>query len=73
LSSYGRQQSYNAPTSKRAAFAYTTALNHLLAKESKQKLMVGGDTVVFWAGAEHVVEDVFAELSVNLFPKIRIS
>jgi len=60
--SYGRQQSYNAPTSKRAAFAYTTALNHLLAKESKQKLMVGGDTVVFWAGAEHVVEDVFAEL-----------
>lgn len=60
--SYGRQQSYNAPTSKRAAFAYTTALNHLLAKESKQKLMVGGDTFVFWAGEKHQVEDLFADL-----------
>lgn len=60
--SYGRLQSYNAPTSKGAAFAYTTALNHLLAKESKQKLMVGGDTVVFWAGEKHNVEDVFADL-----------
>ncbi|WP_298433968.1 type I-C CRISPR-associated protein Cas8c/Csd1 [Geobacter sp.] len=60
--SYGRQQSYNAPTSKGAAFAYTTALNHLLAKESRQKLMVGGDTVVFWAGEKHHVEDIFADL-----------
>ena len=60
--SYGRQQSYNAPTSKSAAFAYTTALNHLLAKESRQKLMVGGDTVVFWAGEKHRVEDLFADL-----------
>lgn len=60
--SYGRQQSYNAPTSKGAAFAYTTALNHLLAKESKQKLMVGGDTVVFWAADKHRVEDLFADL-----------
>lgn len=60
--SYGRQQSYNAPASKSAAFAYTTALNHLLAKESRQKLMVGGDTVVFWAGEKHRVEDLFADL-----------
>ena len=28
--SYGKEQNYNAPTSKYAAFAYTTALNHLL-------------------------------------------
>lgn len=27
---YGKEQNYNAPTSKYAAFAYTTALNHLL-------------------------------------------
>ena len=60
--SYGRQQSYNAPTSKSATFAYTTALNHLLEKESKQKLMVGGDTVVFWASEKHQLEDLFADL-----------
>ena len=28
--SYGKEQNYNAPTSKYAAFAYTAALNHLL-------------------------------------------
>ncbi|ABB31306.1 CRISPR-associated protein, Csd1 family [Geobacter metallireducens RCH3] len=60
--SYGRQQSYNAPTSKGAAFAYTTALNHLLAKESRQKLLIGSDTMVFWAGEKHRVEDLFADL-----------
>ena len=29
--SYGHEQNYNAPVGKHAAFAYTTALNHLLA------------------------------------------
>ena len=33
--SYGREQSYNAPVGKYAAFAYTAALNHLLAKRSR--------------------------------------
>jgi CRISPR-associated protein Csd1 len=60
--SYGRQQSYNAPTSKSAAFAYSTALNYLLAKESRQKLMVGDATAVFWTEEKHDIEDVFADL-----------
>ena len=29
--SYGKEQSYNAPVGEYAAYAYTTALNHLLA------------------------------------------
>ena len=50
--SYGQEQSYNAPVGKYAAFAYTSALNHLLAdRENVQK--IGDTTVVCWAeGAE---------------------
>ncbi|MDO8445420.1 MAG: type I-C CRISPR-associated protein Cas8c/Csd1 [Deltaproteobacteria bacterium] len=60
--SYGKLQSYNAPTSKRAAFAYTTVLNHMLAKGSRQKLMVGDTTTVFWAEKKNQMEDIFADL-----------
>lgn len=46
--SYGREQSYNAPTSKYAAFAYTAALNYMLAdREHIQR--IGDTTVLFWA------------------------
>lgn len=47
--SFGKDQNYNAPVGETAAFAYTTALNHLLGKDSKQKLQVGDATTVFWA------------------------
>lgn len=46
--SYGREQSLNAPTSKYAAFAYTSALNHLLA-EREYVGRIGDATVLFWA------------------------
>ena len=37
--SYGQDQSYNAPVSKYAAFAYTSALNHLLSdRKNVQKI-----------------------------------
>lgn len=50
--SYGQEQSYNAPIGRYAAFAYTSALNYLLAdRENVQK--IGDTTVVCWAeGAE---------------------
>ena len=35
--SYGKEQGFNASIGKRAAFAYTTALNHLLRKGSPQR------------------------------------
>jgi len=60
--SYGKQQSYNAPVSKRAAFAYTTALNYMLAKDSRQKIYVGDATTVFWAGKKHEIEDWFTDI-----------
>lgn len=60
--SYGKLQSYNAPVSKGAAFAYTTALNTLLAKESRQKLYVGDSTTVFWAERKHEIEGWFTDI-----------
>jgi CRISPR-associated protein Csd1 len=60
--SYGRLQSYNAPTSKKAAFAYTTALNEMLFKQSRQRLIVGDTSTVFWAEKKHDMENIFADL-----------
>ncbi|HRJ94756.1 type I-C CRISPR-associated protein Cas8c/Csd1 [uncultured Thiothrix sp.] len=60
--SYGKSQSFNAPVSKEAAFAYTTALNHLLSKDSIQRMQVGDASTVFWAEKEHPLEDDFSAL-----------
>ncbi|MDO5609599.1 MAG: type I-C CRISPR-associated protein Cas8c/Csd1 [Pseudomonadota bacterium] len=53
FSSYGKQQGENAPVSESAAFAYTTALNHLLRRDAsnRQRVQIGDATVVFWAQA----------------------
>lgn len=49
--SYGKseRQGENAPIGQRAAFAYTTALNSLLGKDSKNRVQVGDASTVFWA------------------------
>lgn len=55
--SYGHEQNFNAPVGKYAAFAYTAALNHLLADKENVQL-IGDTTVVCWAeGAEDVYQD----------------
>ncbi|QXP90096.1 type I-C CRISPR-associated protein Cas8c/Csd1 [Methylococcus capsulatus] len=62
FNSWGKSQGDNAPVGKRAAFAYTTALNHLLAKDSKQRLQVGDASTVFWAAQANPLEDLLADL-----------
>ena len=62
FASYGKSQSFNAPVSKEAAFAYTTALNHLLGKDSKQRMQVGDASTVFWASKDDALEDNFAAI-----------
>lgn len=59
--SFGKQdrQGLNAPVGKQAAFAYTTALNHLLRNGSRQKIQVGDATTVFWCEKNDDIEDVF--------------
>ena len=47
--SYGKSKGGNAPISEDAEFAYTTALNHLLESNSRNKFMVGSRTFLFWA------------------------
>jgi CRISPR-associated protein Csd1 len=60
--SYGKEQSFNAPVSQKSAFAYTTALNALLARDSRQKITIGDATFVFWAACCSPVENLFADL-----------
>ncbi|MBE6993297.1 MAG: type I-C CRISPR-associated protein Cas8c/Csd1 [Ruminococcaceae bacterium] len=48
FNSYGKEQGYNAPIGKSAAFAYTAALNHLLSEKNSHK-QIGDTTIVYWA------------------------
>ena len=62
--SYGKHkaQGLNAPVGKKAAFAYTTALNSLLSKDSKQRLIIGDSSTVFWSEKQTDFESDFAFL-----------
>jgi CRISPR-associated protein Csd1 len=60
--SYGKAQGDNAPMGKSAVFAYTTALNHLLARDSRQRVQVGDASTVFWAEAPHDLETMVPDL-----------
>lgn len=60
--SYKKGQSFNAPVSEHAAFAYTTALNSLLSRKSRQKIQVGDTSIAFWAECSNQAEEFFAEL-----------
>lgn len=61
FTSHGKDQGLNAPVGSKAEHAYTTALNTLLARDSRQKLLVGDATAVFWAERPHRMEQVFAD------------
>ena len=66
--SYGREQNYNAPVGKHAAFAYTAALNHLLADRDNVQV-IGDTTIVCWAeGAEPVYQDLFMSFMSDKMP-----
>lgn len=60
--SFGKAQGGNAPVGKAAAFAYTTALNALLARDSAQRVQVGDASTVFWAEGADTLEDELATL-----------
>lgn len=61
FNSFGKEQGANAPVGKRAAFAYTTALKHLLSKESTQRIQIGDTSTVFWSEIHTELEDSFAD------------
>lgn len=57
--SYYKEQGLNAPVSKKAEAAYTTALNVLLSRDSKNKFRLSDLTVVFWADKASEFENAF--------------
>lgn len=64
--SYGKTQANNAPISEDAEFAYTTALNHLLRADSRNKFSIGNRTFVFWASKDDEVGKQVEESLWNL-------
>ena len=57
FTSYGKDQGENAPVSEEAAFAYTTALNHLLRPGSRNRVQIGDASTVFWAESHAPAEE----------------
>lgn len=61
FTSYGHEQGDNAPVSEAAAFAYTTALNRFLERDSGHRIQIGDASVVFWADASDMAAASEAE------------
>lgn len=51
--SYGKTKCGNAPISEESEFAYTTALNSMLQKDSRNKFLLGSRTFVFWSSSQN--------------------
>lgn len=64
FTSYGHEQGDNAPISEAAAFAYTTALNRFLERDSGHRLQIGDASTVFWADC---ADQAAAEEAESLF------
>jgi len=69
FSSYGREQGANAPTSEAAAFRYGAALNRMLDRNSRNRLVrpIGDTTVVFWADTSATVDEAAAAAAEDFF------
>jgi len=67
--SYGKRdrQGENAPVGKPAAFAYTTALNHLLGKGSRNRFQVGDASTVCWAEQQGEAVSEYDTLLADIF------
>lgn len=65
--SYGKSKGGNAPICEEAEFAYTTALNHLLESDSRNKFMVGSRTFLFWASKNDEAGKQAEESIFNMF------
>jgi CRISPR-associated protein Csd1 len=58
--SFNKEQGFNAPIGDNCAFAYTTALNTLLEKDSRQRLQIGDTSTVFWSEKKSTFENNFS-------------
>jgi len=58
--SFGKEQGQNAPVGEIAMFAYTTALNTLLDRNSSQRIQIGDASTVFWSDRKTQFEEDFS-------------
>ena len=58
--SFRKKQGQNAPVGETAMFAYTTALNTLLDRNSSQRMQVGDASTVFWSDRHTQFEEDFS-------------
>lgn len=69
--SYGFSQGENANISEQATEAYTKALNWLLRFDSKNKLSIGSDTIIYWceddSSLNDLMQDTFSNFSYTDF------
>jgi CRISPR-associated protein Csd1 len=61
-SSYGKEQGFIFPVGKPAAFSYATALNHLLRRDSTQRIQIGDASTVFWSEKESEFESAIPDI-----------
>lgn len=64
FNSFSKKQNFNAPIGEDVAFAYTTALNTLLGKDSSNKTFSGDASILFWTekntGQAYDIEENFS-------------
>ena len=65
--SYGKEKGRNAPIGETSEFAYTTALNHMLSSDSRNKFMIGSRTYLFWASSNNEACSQAEDCIFNMF------
>lgn len=65
FTSYGRDQSFNAPVGLSATFKYANALNYLLGQRER-RIGLGDATVVFWADQKEITADLLSAIFTGL-------
>lgn len=62
--SYAKDQSYNAPVSESAVFAYCNALNALLSgpQSHRHRVTIGDVTAIFWTEKKTTTESLFSQI-----------
>ena len=65
--SYGKEKGKNAPIGETSEFAYTTALNHMLSSDSRNKFTIGSRTYLFWASSNNEACSQAEDCIFNMF------
>ena len=61
FTSFNKKQNLNSPVGIDSAFAYTTALNFLLASKN-QRIQIGDTSTVFWTEKKSPIELIFGQI-----------